>query len=63
VNKAQEAAIERACDIDRAYFKSHPDATEYVRAYIPNEMVSRCRRVRVVQIKPGIRARIPEEIF
>lgn len=59
-------AIEYACDLDRAYFKDHPGAAEYVRAAVDHEVCVpggpclRASRVRVIQVEPGVRLRIPE---
>jgi hypothetical protein len=56
--------IDRVCNEDRIYFENHPGVDEYVREYVSGEFwptAQKCKYVKVVQIKPGIRMRAPYE--
>ncbi len=64
VDPIHEAAIEAACDLDRAWFVRHPEASSYVRAALEHELCLpggpclRYGRVWVWQAAPGVRARL-----
>ncbi len=60
-----EAAIEAACDLDRAYFAENPDQSRYIRPPIAHEAcftgygcwdLVGCL-IEVFQVVPGVRAR------
>jgi hypothetical protein len=54
------AAVERACAADRAWFDAHPGHGSYLRAPFPGEIFGQdCNTVKVVEIGPGVRMRIP----
>jgi len=64
-----EAAVERACDLDRAYLAFHPDAGRYVRPLIAHEICVPGRpcaptggHVMVYFIGRGFRARLRVEL-
>jgi hypothetical protein len=64
-----EAAVERACDLDRAYLALHPDAGRYVRPLIAHEICVPGRpcaptggHVMVYFIGRGFRARLRVEL-
>lgn len=66
--KKYEAIIDSVMDMDKAYFKEHPEATEYEREIIPGEFFPKHyppgTKVRVVQLMPGMRQRqaLSEEV-
>ncbi len=54
--------LDRVSEVDRAYFKNHPEAKEYVRALIPGEFrdFPACGIfVRVIKVTDSIRNRQP----
>lgn len=63
---ASDAASDAASERDRLYFEKHPDAKSYVRRRYPGELgpgeddmpLEKYPWVEVVQIAPGIRARL-----
>ena len=65
LDAAHEAAMERACALDRRYFAEHPDELRYVRSPVDHEVCipgAACQRIAgylvdVVQFAPGLRAR------
>jgi hypothetical protein len=65
VDSVHEAAIEAACDLDRAWFERHPEASSYVRPALEHELClpgGPCvsyDRMWVWQAAPGVRARFP----
>jgi hypothetical protein len=68
MNKLDETILpdpqstEYASDMDRLWFEQHPGQDERVRSPFPNEWTftdATCTQVRVVQLAPGVRARMP----
>jgi hypothetical protein len=63
VDALHAAAIEAACDLDRAWFERHPEVRTYVRpaleheACIPGQPCRSYALMQVCQVEPGLRAR------
>ena len=69
VPKRYERIIDAACEADREWFLEHPDADRYTREAMPGEFYPKEWDVReafgkdfvvdVVQLRPGVRGRMP----
>ena len=58
-----ERIVDEVSARDRVYFEQHPEASSYVRPYVPGELLGQPvppgTLIRVHQIRPGVRLREP----
>jgi hypothetical protein len=63
LSPAVQRIVDEVSARDRVYFEQHPEASSYVRPYVPGELLGQPvppgTLIRVHQLEPGVRLREP----